>query len=234
MERCPEPELMDAVEQARAYAAADFAEPHERFVSLLADRLGGLPERGSALDLGCGPGDVTFRFARAFPGWTVEGLDGAAAMLALAEADPRRAAVADRVRFHRARLPGEGASRADFDLVFSNSLLHHLADPCDLWRAAARSAAPGARLFAMDLRRPSSAGEAEALVDRYVADEPAVLRHDFHRSLLAAYTPREVEAQLAAVGLTAVRVEVISDRHLIVHGALAAVVDGAPIGRACA
>ncbi len=35
MDRIPEPELMDEVEQARAYAAADFSEPHQAFVLLV-------------------------------------------------------------------------------------------------------------------------------------------------------------------------------------------------------
>ena len=65
MQRRPEPELMDDEAQALAYARADFAEPHDRFVALLRERVGA--PAGRALDLGCGPGDVTFRVARAFP-----------------------------------------------------------------------------------------------------------------------------------------------------------------------
>ena len=34
MERIPEPDLMSEQEQARAYAEADFSEPHENFVDL--------------------------------------------------------------------------------------------------------------------------------------------------------------------------------------------------------
>ena len=86
MERVAEPELMDDEAQAQAYAAADFAEPHDRFVSLLRETLPALAPRGCALDLGCGPADVTLRFARAFPGWRVDGIDGSAAMLNLGRA----------------------------------------------------------------------------------------------------------------------------------------------------
>ena len=70
LRRVPEPELMSAEEQARAYAGADFEEPHGNFIRLLQERLPGLPERGTALDLGCGPGDIGIRFARAFPAGT--------------------------------------------------------------------------------------------------------------------------------------------------------------------
>ena len=38
MERIPEPELMDDPEQARAYASADFSEPHQAFVERFTQR----------------------------------------------------------------------------------------------------------------------------------------------------------------------------------------------------
>ena len=76
MQRTPEPELMDDEAQALAYAQGDFEEPHSRVVALLRERLADLPAGGAALDLGCGPADISLRFARAFPGWTVDGVDG--------------------------------------------------------------------------------------------------------------------------------------------------------------
>ena len=45
-----------------------------------------------------------------------------------------------------------------------------------------------------------------------------MLKRDFHQSLLAAYTPDEVRAQLATAGLDQLKVEAVSDRHLIVWG----------------
>ncbi len=46
-----------------------------------------------------------------------------------------------------------------------------------------------------------------------------MLRTDFYNSLLAAFTPAEVQAQLDARGLP-FEIEIISDRHLCVSGAL--------------
>ena len=51
MQRITEPELMDEVEQARAYATADFAEPNERFVGYFETEFPEL-QTGSVLDLG--------------------------------------------------------------------------------------------------------------------------------------------------------------------------------------
>jgi SAM-dependent methyltransferase len=218
MQRTPEPELMDDEAQARAYAEADFHEPHDRFVTLLRQRLAWLADEGTALDLGCGPGDVTLRFARAFPSWTVDGLDGSAAMLRLGRAAVEAAGLGNRVSLLQAHLPAPAAPRASYDLVFSNSLLHHLREPMVLWQAVERWTAPGAGVFVMDLLRPPDRDEAERLQRLYAAGEPPVLQHDFFHSLLAAYRPDEVRAQLAAAGLAHFDVEVVSDRHFIVSG----------------
>jgi hypothetical protein len=72
----------------------------------------------------------------------------------------------------------------------------------------------------MDLLRPDSPEQVRALVERHAAGEPAVLRRDFEASLYAAYTVAEVERQLEAAGLEAVRVESVSDRHWIAWGPL--------------
>ncbi len=215
MRRIPEPELMDDPEQARAYAQADFSEPHEAFVRHFRERFPGF-ERGHVLDLGCGPADVTVRFARAYPATLITAIDGSGPMLDLARRRVEDEGLAARVRLVPLRLP----ARLDggHDAVISNSLLHHLADPAVLWATVRAAARPGAPVFVMDLMRPHSIKEAERLTALYAAQAPAVLRKDFFNSLLAAYQPREVAAQLAAAGLGHFRVEPVSDRHLAAWG----------------
>jgi hypothetical protein len=87
-----------------------------------------------------------------------------------------------------------------------------------LWRSVRQFAKPGAAVFVMDLMRPDSAAEAEAMRRRYAENEPLVLQHDFYNSLLAAYTPEEVTAQLREAGLEHLLVETAGDRHLVVSG----------------
>jgi len=217
MERVPEPELMDDPAQARAYAEADFSEPHELFVRAFGERLG--QAEGPVVDLGCGPADVTIRFARAHPAVRIDAVDGAAAMLALARLAVARAGLAGRIRLLAGRIPHAALPEAAYRTVISNSLLHHLPEPMDLWRTVRRIAAPGAAVFVMDLMRPRDEAEWERLVEAHAAGAPAVLRRDFRASLAAAWRPEEVEAQLAAAGL-GLRVEVLSDRHLAAWGRL--------------
>ena len=65
MNRTPEPELMDGLEQAQAYAAADFAAGDQALIERLAQLFpGGLGAR--LVDLGCGPGNISFRLAERY------------------------------------------------------------------------------------------------------------------------------------------------------------------------
>lgn len=217
--RRPEPELMDEPGQARAYAEADFAAPHEGFVDAFAEVFP-QPVSGPVLDLGCGPGDVSLRFAARYPDCEVDGLDGAPAMLAAGDALKAGHPAASRVHLAEGCLPEARGPRAPYATIICNSLLHHLHDPAVLWDAIRRDGAPGARVFVMDLRRPASTQEAERLVAEHAADAPEVLRRDFEHSLHAAFTPEEVEAQLAGAGLADFRVRVTSDRHMVIHGRL--------------
>ena len=224
MQRIPEPDLMDDDAQARAYAEADFAEPHDNFVTLFKQQW---PERavaGHVLDLGCGPADISIRFARAFPDCTIEGVDGANEMLAYGIKAVAAAGLSQRIDLTPCYLPDEDLMQQSYDAVICNSLLHHLKDPMTLWQTIAACAKSGSTdgvpVFVMDLTRPESEAEVACMVELYVANEPDILRHDFHHSLFAAYRVDEVRAQLDAAGLSGLKVEAVSDRHLVVSGLL--------------
>ena len=66
--------------------------------------------------------------------------------------------------------------------------------------------------------RPETEARATHIVETYAEGEPDILKRDFYNSLLAAFEPTEVEAQLAAAGLPEMSVRVVSDRHLMVCG----------------
>jgi SAM-dependent methyltransferase len=201
----------------------------------------GSAPREAIVDLGCGPGNISFRLARALPQARVLGLDGAATMVSLAqERRQRHPGEWPQLRFEQLRLPLPGAALPGLDpvaalggpfgAVVSNSLLHHLHDPMVLWQAVGQLAAPGATVYIKDLRRPGSAVEADAVTQRYAAGAPAVLRRDFRASLAAAFTATEVEAQLvqasqlgSAAGTkgeawSGFTVAEVDDRYLEIHG----------------
>jgi len=220
--RVPEVELMDLPLNAEAYANADFSEPNAKFVALFAEKFPSFDGR-NVVDLGCGPADITIRLASQYPQTTFIGVDGADAMLEIARQNIlRQASLAKRVDVRKGHIGRQGdlAGLDLFDAVVSNSLLHHLRDPLDLWRAARALAAPKAAVLVMDLFRPQSLSEAENIVATYACNEPEVLRRDFLNSLLAAYRPPEIAEQLRLAGVDSLRIETVSDRHLIVYGTL--------------
>ena len=225
MERVPEPELMDGAEQAAAYAAADFSASDGAVIARLGELFpGGLGSQ--VVDLGCGPGNISFRLAELRPAPAqVLAIDGAPSMLALAarELERRRQAQPElprRLLFRLSCLP-DPALPGGFSAVVSNSLLHHLHDPAVLWGAVRQLAAPGACIYVKDLRRPADASAVEALVQRHAADAPPVLQRDYRASLHAAFTPEEVRGQLRAAGLAgSLQVAPTDDRYLEVWGRL--------------
>jgi SAM-dependent methyltransferase len=209
---------MDDADQARAYSEADFSESHQRFVDLFVKRFPAWRQAAfRVVDLGCGPADVTVRFALAHPRAEVVGVDAAQTMLELGRARVRVAGLDERVRLERRRLPDETLDGAGYDAGISNSLLHHLPDPDVLWRTVARSLVPGAPILVMDLCRPADDEAVAMLVGRYMADAPAVLARDFRASLRAAYRPDEVRVQIRQAPLD-LEVEQVTDRHLVVWG----------------
>jgi len=219
MDRILEPELMTDEAQALAYAKADFAEVNQGFVDRFRKCF---PKAvgGAMVDLGCGPGDIPVRFARALPGFTITAVDGSEPMIALARRAVKQAGVESRVHPRCARLPMLPLPLQTFDAVVSNSLLHHMPDPHLFWNELVRLGKPGAAVLIMDLFRPESPGRAHEIVEQYSGNEVPVLKEDFFNSLCAAFTLREIRYQIRSRGLGGLVCELASDRHWIVWGHL--------------
>lgn len=217
MERIPEPELMEDMEQAVAYDEADFSVPHGERVDLFRERyqndLG-----GEVLDLGCGSGDVLERFAKAFPDARFTGIDGAAAMLELSKKRMEKSGLLERMDFVQALIPSPDIPQKDYSVIMSHSLLHQLHRPEVLWQTVKQCANETTFVFVADLRRPASAEEAERIMEEKSEGEPEVLRHDFYNSLCAAFTPEEIRKQLEQAEISGLTVEETGENHVLVHG----------------
>lgn len=220
MKRVVEPEVMSEAEQAEAYAQADFESAHRIYPQLFAERFAGPKRAGLALDLGCGPGDVTIRFARLLPKFKFHAVDGSAAMLAHGRRAIRAAGLSRRIKLIEGFIPGVRLPRPKYDLILSSSFLHHLHEPQILWQTVKQHGRRGTMVFVPDLRRPTSAARARAMVREYSGGEPEVLRRDFYNSLRAAFTPAEVRRQLRHAGLGELKVEIVTNRHLVVWGVI--------------
>ncbi len=207
---------MDDEAQCLAYANADFQDENQGFVDRFRDYYPEMTD-GHVLDLGCGPGDIPIRFVRALPGCRVTGVDASPAMIRLADDAIRSSGLSERITLRCERVQGLRLDEPA-DAAISNSLLHHLPNPLTFWYELKRLVKPGSFVLVMDLLRPETQEEAQAIVDRYAAGEPAVLRRDFYNSLLAAFTEDEVAAQLAELNLSRLLIDVPDDRHWVVGG----------------
>jgi len=206
---------MDNERQSVAYAQADFSASNQLFVdSLIRDFPGHLR---TAVDIGCGPGDVVIRLARAVPDLHITAIDGSAPMIALARRAVQAAGLDTRVTVMQGYVPGVSLEDHGYDAILSKDLLHHLPDPSVLWKEIARLGRPGAAVYVMDLVRPSTSEDARRIVETVAAREDPILREDFYNSLCAAFTIDELRAQLVAAGLN-LEVARVSDRHMLVKG----------------
>jgi len=218
--RQPEEEFMDLAHEAEAYAHADFSEVNDAFVQRLTELVP--DEQALAVDLGTGPADIPVRLARARPGWKIVAVDASPAMLSFAEERIEDEDLADRIELKLVDAKKTPFEEDSFDVVFSNSILHHLTDVAAFWKEVVRIARPGAFVFLRDLVRPVTPADAQAIVSRDAASESPTLQEAYYRSLLSSWTPREVREHLDAAGLDMLKVEPSLPDHLDVSGRLPA------------
>jgi ubiquinone/menaquinone biosynthesis C-methylase UbiE len=144
------------------------------------------------LDVGTGPGQIPVKILARLPQLHFVGLDRSPNMLAQARQNAETAGVAPRL----CCLVGDGHALPFpdhfFDLVISNSVLHHARSPASLLQEIFRVAAPGAPILIRDLRRPARLFLAWHLW-RHGRYYSGLMRQLFNDSVRAAYTPDELQ-----------------------------------------
>ena len=195
-----EPEIMDEGDEAEAYMGAA-AEAHlARLDAAWIERVVAFGPRGPAvvLDVGTGGGQIPARIARRRPDWRIWAVDRAGAMLAAGRAGigvARRQAMVAIRPFRLAPALAEARELpfpdGAFDLVISNSLLHHIGDPTPVLDEIARVAGPAGRVLLRDLRRPPQAFF-RARVGWHGRHYRGAMRRLYEDSVAAAFTPAEL------------------------------------------
>ncbi len=202
MKRIPEPELMNDPKQVAIYAGPYLDSACWLFIQRFRKYFPGLVPTDAILDLGCGPAAIPLALAGHFPHCEIHGVEGAPRMLAYGKEAVQRKGLEKQVHLFHGILPSTfPLPRERYEVVISNSFLHHLADPMVLWNAILKYGQTYAAILIIDLLRPTSEEAAEFVVDTYIPDAPPLLRKDMLLSLRAAYTLDEVTAQLQKANL---------------------------------
>lgn len=212
--RILEPEVMDSAAEALSYDAMDHSQVNRRFVDdLLASTLPSMTSRPRVLDVGTGTALIPVELARRLPDCHIVAADAARAMLDLADRHIRADGLSDRIETLCVDCRQIPVNDGAFDLVISNSIVHHIPQPLEVLRECCRLLSPGGLLFVRDLFRPESAAEIERLVALHAgtadAEQQQLLRQSFH----AALTVAEVQERIRPLGITPESVQATSDRH---------------------
>ena len=210
MKRILEPEVMDTHEEAEAYDAMDHTAVNTVFVERVVE-LGA--SKGHFLDLGTGPAQIPIFLAQRCPAIQITGIDLSVNMLTLGDRHVAEAGLADRITLEYVDAKALPYPDRSFDGVISNSIIHHLPDPMAAFREIGRVIRPSGLILIRDLMRPDTPEAAQALVDRYAADDTPYQKKLFYDSFLAALTIPEIETMLAQTSLTDAIVVQSSDRH---------------------
>jgi ubiquinone/menaquinone biosynthesis C-methylase UbiE len=216
LKRVLEPEVMDSPAEALDYDRMDHREVNRAFVTDLLAALAGTAVSGEVvdvLDIGIGTAQIPIELCGGQPAFRVTGIDLAATMLHLARANVEVAGLTGRVRLDLVDAKSLPYEDGHFHVVMSNSIVHHIPEPCQVVREAVRVLGRGGLLFVRDLARPADDATVERLVSTYAARANEHQRQLFDQSLRAALSLDEARDVAAAAGLSPGTVKQTSDRH---------------------
>jgi ubiquinone/menaquinone biosynthesis C-methylase UbiE len=198
----------------------DHSEVNGRFVT---DLLAARPKVTEVLDVGTGTARIPIELCGRAAGAKVIAIDLAEHMLTVARENVARAKLAERVTLEKRDAKSAGWKDGRFEVVMSNTILHHIPDPTDLLREMWRLTAKGGTIFLRDLARPRTVEDVSALVKKHGGAPASQAPRDvasharqvalFEASLHAALTLDEIQARVGDLGIPASAVRMTSDRH---------------------
>ncbi|HUQ68795.1 MAG TPA: class I SAM-dependent methyltransferase [Planctomycetaceae bacterium] len=215
--RTLEPEVMDAESDAADYDAMDHSHVNRVFVADLLSvwRAGRMSNESVSIAFDAGTGTALIPIELLQQGWmgSVVAADAAASMLELARRNVERAGYRERIGPVLRDCKALPETAGSFDLVMSNSIVHHIPEPANVVSEGWRILKPGGLLFVRDLFRPDDAATVDALVRQYAGHDNAHQQSLFRDSLHAALTVAEMQALIEPLGLPRDVVRATSDRH---------------------
>lgn len=210
-ERILEPEVMDSAQEAAAYDAMDHGGVNRQFLDDLLESHAN-PE-GRILDLGTGTARIPILLCQCLAKCELVGVDLSEQMLQLATRNVAAAELCSRISLKQIDAKNLPYHDAVFDVVLSNSIVHHIPNPVEVIAEAIRVTRPDGLLFWRDLLRPCDEAAVRQLVELYACRENDYQKKLFEDSLRAALSLEEIRELVASVGFDPSGVRVTSDRH---------------------
>jgi ubiquinone/menaquinone biosynthesis C-methylase UbiE len=200
MERVPESEAIDAMEDARRFSEwmgkNRFRQDEYRQLARQVVKMG-VPPGGKVLDVGTGPGFVAIAVARRLRERNCEvvGLDLSGAMLTVADENVRRAGLNGMVTWRQGNAKAMPFEDGEFDFVVCNDSLHHWEDPPAVFDEIARVLKDDGQCIVHDLKRAQRWAPrlASWLIGLMI---PGDFRVHYWNSIQSSYTPDELRAIL--------------------------------------
>ncbi len=209
---------MSEEDEVSAYASAASQEHLEALDNTFVEQVRTLAPHteqltGMILDVGCGPGNIALKIARRCPGLSVIGLDYSLNMVKAARLSAAEAGIESRALFQQGSAAEVPFADGTFDIVISNSVLHHLADPLKVFKEMLRVAKPEGTILVRDLCRPSRLAYPWH-VRWYGRHYSGLMRKLFEDSVRAAYTPDELAGLLGRCGMSNAQIFVQKRSHM--------------------
>lgn len=212
--RKPEPEVMGDADEVEAYASAAGQSYLDAIDNTLVDQVVSLGRAsGWLLDIGTGPGGIPLKIAARLPQLRVVGVDYSVNMIRAAHRAAAERGLAGRARFLAGDACRLAFPDACFDVVLSNSVLHHLENPVALLDEMARVARPDGAVLLRDLRRPGR-WIFPLHVGWYGRHYSGLMKKLYVDSVHAAYTGEELGELLRRSALAKARVFFHQRTHL--------------------
>ena len=218
--RTLEPEVMDTPAAARDYDGMDHSAVNRVFVDDLLAAIGD-PAGLEVLDVGTGTAQMAVELGQRQAGCRIVAVDLATEMLKLARENVTSARLGLVVEVELVDAKAMPYEAGRFDVVMSNSIVHHIPEPIDAISEMVRVTVSGGLLFLRDLLRPADRATVEHLVKTYAGDENQHAQQMFRESFHAALSLEELQALLDKLGLPVHWARQTTDRHWTVCGCLA-------------
>jgi len=214
--RVREPEVMDSAQEAVDYDAMDHSQVNQVFVDDFLDaarraQLDG--ESVAVLDVGTGTAQIPVALCRHSEAWHVTAIDLAQHMLRVGRANVENSGLQQRIQLESVDAKRMSYEAGLFEVVMSNSIVHHIPHPEEALSEMWRVLRPGGLLFVRDLLRPGHVDALESLVQQYAGTENAHQQQMFRESLHSALSLEEMAGLLSDCGLPESWVRQTTDRH---------------------